>query len=195
MGVRNTAYAKYFADSIGLLEAVPELEFATPQAERARSEAGALLDAHVRREFNIPGVTFGERYDSSPIVFSDASRIPPDTANEYIPSTNPGGRLPHVWLGPDESLYDRLNSEWTVLAGSPAAQQQAQAIADCGKLAGLDVGVVVLEVRSKVYALDDVLVVRPDQVIAWHGRAGEPVDPIALWEKVAQITRSSPCET
>jgi 2-polyprenyl-6-methoxyphenol hydroxylase-like FAD-dependent oxidoreductase len=185
IGVRNTGYAKYFADSIGLLEALPDLELDSAKGEQLRAEASVLLDAHARREFNIPGVTFGERYDASPIVFSDTARIPPDSANEYAPSTNPGGRLPHIWLSATESLYDRLNFEWTVLAGSAKANQRAQVLVDSGRLAGLDVELLTLQVQSDLYAEQDILVVRPDQVVAWRGSADVPADPAAIWATVA----------
>jgi len=186
IGVRNTSYARFFADSVGLLEAQPQLEAADEAGERLRADASRLLNEHVRREFNIPGVTFGERYDNSPLVFSDSLRVPPDSANEYVPSTNPGGRLPHVWLGPDESLYDRLNFEWTVLAGSPEARRPAAQLAQEGRSAGLDVGLVVLEQPCEVYTPDDVLLVRPDQVIAWRGSSGVAHDGAAIWSAVAR---------
>ena len=145
------------------------------------------MNQHVRREFNIPGVTFGERYDNSPIVFSNPARIPPDSANDYVPSTNPGGRLPHLWLGPDESLYDCLNFEWTVLAGSPEARAQAAQLVEDGRRTGLDVGLVVLEGPRDVYAADDILIVRPDQVIAWRGSSRLAHDGASTWAAVARL--------
>ena len=91
---RNTAYARQFADSIGCFDAVPALDDESPAGEQARAAAAAYLNAHVRREFNIPGVTFGGRYDASPIIVRDGSPAPPDSANSYTPSASPGGRPP-----------------------------------------------------------------------------------------------------
>ena len=79
-----------------------------------RAEAGAYLLDHARREFNIPGVTFGIRYDASPIVLADAAP-PPDEINRYVPSGVPGGRAPHAWLADGGSLYDRLGRDFTLL--------------------------------------------------------------------------------
>src|SRR6185503_15630870 len=67
VALRNTAYAKRFADSVGLFVALPELEEAGPRGDAARAAASAHLNAHARLEFNIPGVTFGARYDGSPV--------------------------------------------------------------------------------------------------------------------------------
>jgi hypothetical protein len=74
--------------------------------EQLRHEAGAYLEKHGRAEFDIPGITFGTRFDGSPIIVSDGLAPPPDSANTYVPSASPGGRAPHLWLGEDRSLFD-----------------------------------------------------------------------------------------
>ena len=115
VATRNTGYAGYYANSIGNFTAAPELEDASPAGDTARNEAGIYLNRHVREEFNIPGITFGARYDGSPIIASDGKTPPPDRANEYIPSAVPGGRAPHAWLSDGRSLYDTLGFEFTLL--------------------------------------------------------------------------------
>ncbi|CAA9397773.1 MAG: Salicylate hydroxylase, partial [uncultured Ramlibacter sp.] len=98
LAIRNTGYARRFADSVGLLPARRELEADGPAGEQARAEASVHLNAHVRLEFNIPGVTFGGRYDGSPIVVADGSTSPPDQPNVYLPTACAAGRPPHAWL-------------------------------------------------------------------------------------------------
>ncbi len=95
LAVRNTGYAKQFADSIGLFEAATELEDDGPHGEQARAVAWDYLNGHVRREFNIPEVTFGGRYNSSPIIVSDSTTAPLNAANSYTTCATPGGRPPH----------------------------------------------------------------------------------------------------
>jgi 2-polyprenyl-6-methoxyphenol hydroxylase-like FAD-dependent oxidoreductase len=186
IGVRNTTYARGFADSIGGFQTTPALEAAGAEGDALRAQASEVLDAHVRREFNIPGVTFGERCDASPIVAGDGSAPPPDSANDYQPSTCPGGRLPHVWLGGDRSLYDELGFEWTVLAPG-ARRDAAQALVDAGTAAGLDVKLRLCDEPEAREALGDtVLLVRPDQVVACRGTlAGTADNAAALWQRVA----------
>ena len=61
-----------------------------PDGDRVRGEAGEHLLDHARREFNIPGVTFGGRYDASPIVIADGAHRRPTSINRYVPSGCPG---------------------------------------------------------------------------------------------------------
>ena len=115
LAVRNTGYARAFADSLGLFEPAEALEHDGPAADEARRIAGEYLASHGRREFDIPGITFGGRYDASRAIVPDGTEPPPDAANRYIPSACPGGRAPHLWLAPSVSLYDRFGFEWTLL--------------------------------------------------------------------------------
>lgn len=183
IGLRNTAYAREFADSVGLFEVTAEVEADGAAGDALRAQASEVLGAHVRREFNIPGVTFGERVDASPIVFGDPARAPSDQANAYHPSTEPGGRLPHRWLNGERSLYDLLGFEWTVLAPTDAVAV-AERLAEVGNAAGLAVTVLPLGTEDVGDLLaDGLLLVRPDQVIAWRGT--EVGDAAGLWARVA----------
>ncbi len=185
IGLRNTAYAREFADSVGLFEVTPALEADDSTGAQLRAQASEVLGAHVRREFNIPGVTFGERVDASPIVFGDPAQAPTDQANAYLPSTRPGGRLPHRWLNGERSLYDQLGFEWTVLA-PPHAVAEAERLARAGHAAGLAVTVLTLAAEESGDLLDDgLLLVRPDQIVAWRGT--DVADAAAIWLCVARV--------
>src|SRR5262249_8526397 len=83
--VRNTGYARGLADSPGSFSPKDGIEEDGPLGERLRSEAGEYLERHGRAEFNIPGITFGTRYDDSPVIVGDGSEAPPDSANTYVP--------------------------------------------------------------------------------------------------------------
>ena len=127
------------------------------------------LDAHGRAEFNIPGITFGARYDSSPIVVGDGSAPPPDTANVYVPSATPGGRPPHAWLSDGSSLYDRFGFGWTLLRlghSPPDASRLEEAMA----ASAAELSVVDIESNELRDLYDAPLVlIRPDQIVAWRG--------------------------
>jgi 2-polyprenyl-6-methoxyphenol hydroxylase-like FAD-dependent oxidoreductase len=162
LALRNTAYAKGFADSLGNYVPPPQIEDDTPAGEAARQRAGEYYAAHGRAEFNIPGITFGGRYDGSPAILPDGSAPPPDRANVYVPTACPGGRPPHLWMADGRSLYDLFGFEWTLLSF------RRSALADS---AGLKVLELENEEARDLYGADFVLI-RPDQIVAWRGNDG-----------------------
>ena len=168
LAVRNTAYAKRFADSLGV-EPPPGIEDETPAGAEARLRAGEYFAAHGRAEFNIPGITFGGRYDGSPAIVPDGVAPPPDSANAYVPSACPGGRPPHLWLPDGRSLYDRFGFEWTLLR---LAGDEGSGFAVAAQRRGL--ALKILELRTgaarDLYAADLALI-RPDQIVAWRGNS------------------------
>ena len=166
---RNTAYARRFADSVGSFRATAllEQEGAAGQAERER--ASGYLNQHVRLEFNIPGVTFGGRYDGSPLIVKDGSTPPSDEAGNYQPSASPGGRAPHAWLEDGRSLYDSFNFEWTLLALGPEAPDTRGFVESAAAL-GMDLKVVRHPSGSLLALYEAPLaLIRPDQIVAWRG--------------------------
>ena len=180
--VRNTNYARQFADSLGANVAPAELEDDSPAGAEARGRAGEYFNRHARKEFNIPGITFGCRYDDSPIIVADG-KPPQDRANVYIPSSSPGGRAPHLWLGEDHSLYDEFGFEWTLLRLGPKPAADAGIKAAFAE-AGLELKIVDIknEAARDIYQTDLALI-RPDQVVAFRGQ--EIGEPRALAAKVS----------
>ena len=68
IGKRNTTYAKLFADSVGLFQVSDEFEQDSPKGFTDRQAASEHFNNHAKKEFNIPGITFGTRYSNSPII-------------------------------------------------------------------------------------------------------------------------------
>ena len=169
VALRNTGYARYFADSIGNFLALPELEDETPAGDAARAEAALYLNRHARKEFNIPGITFGARYDGSPIIAGDGTAPPPDRANIYIPTATPGGRAPHGWLSDGRSIYDALGFEFSLLRLGPRPPN-VTALVEVARTRGVPLTVIdrAEEELRDLYAADLALI-RPDQIVAWRG--------------------------
>ncbi|HEY7241859.1 MAG TPA: FAD-dependent oxidoreductase [Burkholderiales bacterium] len=166
LAVRNTTYAKGFADSLGI-EPPREIEEESAAGSLARRDAGEYLARHGAAEFNIPGITFGGRYDDSPAIVSDGSTPPPDRPNVYMPSACPGGRPPHLWLADGRSLFDAFGFEWTLLRLGNA---QGAAFEAAARRLGLDLAVFEPggDEARELYGAELALV-RPDQVVAWRG--------------------------
>src|SRR5215467_14462002 len=186
---RNTRFARAFADSIGNFRPVPEIEDDTAEGKRARREAGEYLAAHGKAEFDIPGITFGGRYDGSPIIIDDGTAPPCDEANEYVACAKPGGRAPHAWLSHDTSLYDCFGFEWTLLRFSAGEKANGLIEAAAEPGVGLKVLDLPLDGIRDIYGADLVLV-RPDQIVAW--RSNRAHDPRLILSRVLRLQADSP---
>ncbi|WP_397475215.1 FAD-dependent oxidoreductase [Pusillimonas sp.] len=166
LAVRNTGYARTFADSLGLFVPAAEIEDDSTAGETARRVAGEHMNAHGRAEFNIPGITFGGRYDGSPAIIPDGTTPPPDGANTYTATACPGGRPPHMWLDDTRSLYDVFGFEWTLLC--MGADTQGAAFVEAARQNNVDLTVIAVRQARELYEADFALI-RPDQIVAWRG--------------------------
>lgn len=186
LAVRNTGYARAFAESIGNFVPDPAIESDGPEGDAVRAKAGAYLNAHARMEFNIPGVTFGGRYDGSPVIVADGTSPPADAANVYIPSASPGGRLPHLWLDGGGSLFDDLGFEWTLLSFGAEARSEAAFLAAATRR-GIELELLRIDEpgASDLYGAA-LLLVRPDQIVAWRG-SDVQCDPESIFDCVLGI--------
>ncbi|MBU3651938.1 MAG: hypothetical protein FGM44_02535 [Limnohabitans sp.] len=189
IGHRNTGYSRQFADSVGLFPATEVLEEDSPAGEAARAQASTHLNAHVRLEFNIPGVTFGGRYDGSPVIVGDGTSPPPDHPNVYQPTACPGGRPPHAWLSDGQSLFDVLGLGWSllVLSSTPSSDQvltaQVEGLRAAAQTKGVALNVVTVHEPGLLELYEAPLVlVRPDHIVAWRGHGVQ--DPSAVVDQV-----------
>lgn len=166
--LRNTRFAREFADSIGHIqlpaEAFEESEFGATM----RAALGDYLAFHAHREFVIPGVHLGTRYEDSPLLLAEAGSTTPDNPNLYQPSARPGHRAPHFWLNDGSSLYDKFGLGFTLLCTSDAEVVIPQPVRDL--LPNLTITKIADQAVRDLYRSDYVLI-RPDQHIAWRGDA------------------------
>lgn len=165
---RNTGFARQFADSIGNVPVPADIEADTPSGRAARGAVGGYLNFHAYKEFSIPGVHLGTRYEDSPIVAAEAGSPPPDMANLYLPTGRPGHRAPHVWLDDGGSLFDRFGPGFTLLRLGAAASGAAPSGVPFSAAAPLHDLPIGDEQARDLYGADYVLI-RPDQHIAWRG--------------------------
>ena len=140
-----------------------------PDADAARAEAGRRIAALGNAENESYGIELGYAYGGSPVVCTDPGAEIPQDPLRYEPTTAPGVRLPSVMLADGGPVLDRLG-RWFTLAcfgGAPPSDEIAAAAARRG------VPLEVLRVdepdANRVYGAG-LLLVRPDQHIAWRGR-------------------------
>ena len=139
---RNTAYARQFRRLGGpVRRARPSWKQDGPAGEAERARASAYLNAHVRLEFNIPGVTFGGRYDGSPLIVPDGSAPPPDAA-EHLRAHRLSRRTARRTPGWPTAARctTRFDFEWTLLVLGPEPPD-ASAFARTAEALGVDLRV------------------------------------------------------
>ena len=124
-------------------------------------------------QFACIGLNFGYYYDASPIIAYDGGIAPEYSLGEYTPSTVPGCRVPHAFLNETTSLYDRLGPAYTLLRFDVSLDiAPLQRAAD---RAGVPLSVLDLDPASLSATYDAPLIlVRPDQHVAWRGQSIEP---------------------
>ena len=124
------------------------------------------------------GAELGYRYVGSPIVWDEPGG-PEHLFREYVPTTWPGARLPHVWLDDRTALHDRIGDGYTLLRlGQAAIDTVAFEAAMRASGAPFSTLTVPDAVAREVYGYELILL-RPDLHVAWRGHAG-PDDPAQL---------------
>ena len=85
---------------------------------------------------------------------------------DFRPVAAPGNRLPHHWRAPGDSLYDHLGRGLTVLG----AEGATTSIRDAAEARGVPLTVVGRDVVDPMARFGaEVVLVRPDQHVAWLG--------------------------
>jgi 2-polyprenyl-6-methoxyphenol hydroxylase-like FAD-dependent oxidoreductase len=129
-------------------------------------------------EFHSLGLVLGYDYPDSPLVVPAGGPRPEPTVPSYSPSAHPGARLPHTWLPDGSSIYDVLGEEFTVL--QLALDGDPRALVEAAARQGVPLRVVDLSSLPRLRALysADLLLVRPDQHVAWRGEQVEDAEEL-----------------
>jgi hypothetical protein len=144
------------------------------ELRRAVAQALAVKDP----EFHSLGLVLGYDYPDSPLVSPSGGPRPEPTVTGYTPSAHPGARLPHTWLPDGSSVYDLLGEEFTVLQLSRDADPRA--LVEAAARQGVPLRVVDLSSLPQLrttYAAD-LLLVRPDQHVAWRGAQADDAEEL-----------------
>ena len=173
VGERNVAASTYASRGRRAWRAEyrPCLGDNTPEGAAARAHLARFADREQRKSNEMIGAELGYRYVGSPIVWPEPGEGPPHEFIDYVPSTWPGTRLPHVWLDDGTALHDRIGDGFTLLRlGGTQADTGGlvQAVRATG--AALDVLDVADDTARAVYGYD-LLLLRPDLHVAWRSNA------------------------
>lgn len=138
------------------------------------------LDEH-RKGASLAGIIHGYRYLKSPIISYEGDDDGADqTSYDYIPTTRPGARIPHLWLKDGSAVQDHHRGGYTLITCVPCTEGPEKLGEAFHRLRCpfrvLDVSGV--PQAREIYGRDYVLL-RPDLHIAWRGNS-PPAEPAGL---------------
>ena len=157
--------------------AAEELDDDGPAGVAMRAEVAKAVQAK-DPEFHSLGLVLGYDYQGSPIVADADGPLPEPDVVTYTPSAHPGARLPHAWLPDGRSVYDLLTDGLTLVRFSASADPDPL----LQSASRIDVPLTLLDL-SEVGELAprygaDLVLVRPDQHVAWRGDSIENPDQL-----------------
>ena len=159
---------------------VPWIKEDSERGREARERVGKLAVLEAHKTTIITGIERGYRYTNSALIWPEVGDGPDPDAIEYVPTTWPGARLPHMWCKDGSALLDRCGPWYTVLR-----------FGDRVDTAGIERSLAAANVPYETLVLDDdepahevyggfgALLVRPDLHVAWRG-IETPREPAAV---------------
>ena len=95
--------------------------------EQQRSGGGAATEVKLpwsERYFAQLGLVLGVAYRSAAVL---GAGEPSEPGADYVPTAEPGHRMPHLWLGPDRSTLDTFGEWFTLLTPDPVGWERQAA--------------------------------------------------------------------
>jgi hypothetical protein len=156
------------------------IEALGPEGDAARARIGQEAYDINLGQFCCGGLNFGYFYQNSPITAYDGASAPGYSLFDFTPSTVPGCRTPHIWLGDNLSLYDALGPDFTLLRFDPGEDVSGLLAAAASR--GVPLALLDIAADAPVYE-EKLVLSRPDQHVAWRGNKA-PTDPLALIDRI-----------
>jgi 2-polyprenyl-6-methoxyphenol hydroxylase-like FAD-dependent oxidoreductase len=173
VGERNVAASRYATLGRRKWRAAyrPNIRDHTPEGAATRADLVRIADVEQRKSNEMIGAELGYRYVGSPLVASEPGEGPEHDFREYVPTTWPGARLPHVWLRDGSAMQDRIGYGigYTLLRlGGTQVDTSALQRAFSGIGAPLQALDIPDQAPRDVYG-HDLLLLRPDLHVVWRG--------------------------
>ena len=131
----------------------------------------------LKEEYFCMGIQLGARYDGSSLISTELMPPPVSSPFEYIPTSYPGGRAPHLWLKDGSAIFDHFGKYFTLLVLN-GSKTSYTSLTEAAKKRGLPLTVFSNDSRE-VFDLykAELVIIRPDQYVAWRGNklSGDPM--------------------
>ena len=176
VGERNVAASGFAARGRRNWRKLYREDLREPSAAAARAELAKVADFEQRKVSDMIGAELGYRYVGSPLIATEPGEGPAHEFMQYVPTTWPGARLPHLWLADGSAIQDRIGYGYGYtllrLGGTQAdSRPLEQAFAGLGApLAVIELG----DERARDIYGCDLLLLRPDLHVAWRSNAPPP---------------------
>jgi 2-polyprenyl-6-methoxyphenol hydroxylase-like FAD-dependent oxidoreductase len=184
IGHRNVGMAAdFYLEHERFGDELAVIEDDNPAGAQLRRRVGEALVHGVGRMFRTTGLQIGYRYEDSPICIADGTPADPDHPEELVPSSRPGSRAPHIWLGDGRSTLDLYGQKFVLLrlgANAPEGSGLEAAAAACR--VPLET-VTVTEPSVVEFYRSPLVLVRPDGHVAWRADQA-PANAAAIIDKV-----------
>jgi len=171
IGERNVAASRYASLGRRRWRAAyrPNILDNTPEGDETRANLARIADVEQRKTNEMIGAELGYRYVGSPIICSEPGEGPADDFMNYVPTTWPGARLPHLWLKDGTAVQDRIGDGFTLLrlggteADISGLERSLKAYGAPLKVLDIDD-----EPAREIYGYD-LLLLRADMHVVWRG--------------------------
>lgn len=171
IGLRNAQLGIHCARVMDGWRVPDNFEDDDPSMRQWRAAFGEKVMREDRVQYATAGIQLGETYHGAPLIAPDPRPAAADRSDVYIPTDRPGYRAPHFWSSSGVCLADILNDGFLLLDFGAAAGQ-VQVFRDAAAKRGIPLQTISGKAPGPHYAAHLVLV-RPDQHIAWSGDSFE----------------------
>jgi 2-polyprenyl-6-methoxyphenol hydroxylase-like FAD-dependent oxidoreductase len=171
IGARNVAASTFAVRGRRAWRAAyrPNIRDHTPEGAETRAKLAQIANVEQRKSNEMIGAELGYRYVGSPVIWPESADGPEHNLMDYVPTTWPGARLPHVWLADDSALHDRLGKGYTLLR-LKGARAETKPLETALRATGAPLAVLDIddERPHDIYGYD-LLLLRPDLHVVWRG--------------------------
>jgi 2-polyprenyl-6-methoxyphenol hydroxylase-like FAD-dependent oxidoreductase len=175
-----TEQVSYFA--MNHAQALQKKREQVPSNIEEDSQSGRVARERIGREmyelnvkqYCCAGLNFGYYYDRSPMIAYDGTPQPEYSMDQFVSSTVPGCRVPHIWLQKGCSLYDALGQGFTLLRliSASGSALDTSPIERAAQDVGLPLKLLdIPEALAGEAYTHPLVLARPDQHVAWRGHA------------------------
>jgi 2-polyprenyl-6-methoxyphenol hydroxylase-like FAD-dependent oxidoreductase len=149
----------------------PNIREQSPAGQQSRDILKSVASVEQRKTNEMIGAELGYRYVDSPVIM-DVPGGPEHLFREYLPTTWPGARLPHVWLDDGTAMQDRIPAEGFTILRLGDAPVDTAALEKALRSHGAPVTTLAVadRVAREVYG-HDLILLRPDMHVVWRGAA------------------------